>query len=144
MINLFLDRMFCKPTHTVGILSIGEETFCNTLEDPVRDFNKDGDLDDPGEIKIYGETAIPYGRYKVDVTMSPKFKRELPLIIDVKHFIGIRIHRGVTVKNTSGCVLVGDNTAVAKLSNGAYYEKKLTALLKAYIKAGEEIYINIV
>jgi len=144
MINLFLERLFCKPTHTVGVLSIGDRPFCNTLEDPVRDYNKDGDLEDEGEMKIYGETAIPYGRYKVDVTYSPKFKRDLPIILDVKHFIGIRIHRGRTVKNTAGCVLVGDNTKKGELSNGEYYEKKLTAMLKAYKTAGEELYINIV
>ena len=144
MINLFLNRLFCKPTHTVGRLSIGERYFCDTLEDPVRDFNKDGDLEDEGEIKIYGETAIPYGRYKVDVTFSPKFRRDLPLIMDVKHFIGIRIHRGKTVFNTSGCVLVGENTTKGELTNGEYYENKLTAILKAYIFAGEKIYINVV
>jgi hypothetical protein len=144
MVNLFLDRIFCKPTHTVGVLSIGERRFCDTLEDPVRDFNKDGDLEDAGEMKIYGETAIPYGRYPVVVTMSPKFKRELPLILDVKHFIGIRMHRGRFISNTSGCVLVGDNTKKAQLTNGEYYEKKLTAMLKAYIYAGEKIYINVV
>jgi hypothetical protein len=144
MINLFLNRLFCKPTHTVGKLSIGERYFCDTLEDPVRDFNKDGDLEDEGETKIYGETAIPYGRYKVDVTFSPKFKRNLPLIMDVKHFIGIRIHRGRTVFNTSGCVLVGENTTKGELTNGEYYENKLTAILKAYIFAGEKIYINVV
>ena len=144
MVNLFLDRKFCKTTHTVGVLSIGEMVFCDTLEDPVRDYNKDGDLDDPGEIKIYGETAIPYGRYPVVVTKSPKFKRDLPLIMDVKHFIGIRIHRGTTVKNTSGCVLVGDNTAKGKLSNGKHYEEKLVGILKTYLALGEQIYINIV
>ncbi len=144
MINLFLERTFCKPTHTVGNLSIGTHFFSNTLEDPVRDYNKDGDLEDEGEMKIYGETAIPYGRYQVIVSYSPKFKRELPLIIDVKHFIGIRIHRGRTVKNTAGCVLVGENTKKGELSKGEEYEKKLTSILKAYINAGEKIYINII
>jgi hypothetical protein len=144
MVNLFLERMFCKPTYTIGILSMADRYFCNTLEDPVRDLNKDGDLKDYGELKIYGETAIPYGRYEVIVSHSPKFKRDLPLILDVKHFIGIRIHRGNTVKDTAGCILVGDNTAVGKVTNSTYYEKKLTAMLKAYILAGEKVYINIV
>lgn len=144
MKNLFLERLFCKPTHTVGILSVGEEYFCETLEDPVRDLNKDGDLEDYGEVKIWGETAIPYGRYKVIVSRSPKFKRDLPLILDVKHFIGIRIHRGRTVRNTAGCVLVGENRKVGEIFNGAYYEKKLTLMLKAFQDEGEEVYINIV
>lgn len=144
MRNLFLNRKYCKSTHTIGTLSIGEYYFCDTLEDPVRDLNKDGDLEDPGEVKIYGETAIPYGRYKVIVSYSPKFKRDLPLILDVKHFIGIRIHRGRYPSHTSGCVLVGINEAKGQLFHGAEYEKKLTAILKTYQEAGEELYINII
>jgi len=144
MVNLRLERIFCKPSYTIGILYIGEDMFCNTLEDAVRDLNKDGDLEDEGEIKIYGETAIPYGRYKVTVSRSPKFKRDLPLILDVKHFIGIRIHRGRTSKNSSGCVLVGNNTVKGELTEGAYYEMKLTSILKEFMKKGEDIYMNIV
>ena len=144
MVNLFLERLFCKRVYTIGTLSIGDDYFCDTLEDTVRDLNKDGDLEDYGEIKIWGETAIPYGRYKVLVTYSPKFRRDLPLILDVKHFTGIRIHRGATHRNTSGCVLVGRNTAKGRLSEGEYYEKKLTMLLRQYQNENEEIFINIV
>lgn len=144
MINLFLERIFLKEEYTIGILSIGNVQFCDTLEDKVRDFNKDGDLDDPGEMKVYGETAIAYGRYRVKVTYSPKFKRNLPLILDVNHFIGIRIHRGATNKNTLGCILVGENTAKGRLTNGKHYEEKLTKLLLEAQNKGEEIYINIV
>jgi hypothetical protein len=144
MINLFLYRIFLNPKYTIGNLAIGDRQFCNTLEDAVRDYNKDGDLDDDGEIKIPGETAIPYGRYQVFVTFSPKFKRKLPLIIDVRHFTGIRIHRGNSAKDSAGCVLVGDNTAIGKLTNSTYYEKKLTAMLSAYISAGEKVFINVV
>lgn len=144
MINLFVNRIWLKPTYTIGNLTIGDEFFCNTLEDKVRDLNKDGDLEDLGESKIYGETAIPYGRYPVIVTYSQKLKRELPLILDVKHFVGIRIHKLRSAKGTLGCVGIGENTDIGILTNGDYYEKKLVAMLKAYIKQGEEIYINIV
>lgn len=136
--------MFCKPTHTIGRLFIGERWFCDTLENEVRDFNKDGDLDDEGEGKIYGKTAIPYGRYQVVVTRSSRFRRDLPLILDVKHFTGIRIHRGSTVEHTKGCILVGLNTHMARLSHGEYYEKKLVSELKRFTKEGKKIYINII
>jgi hypothetical protein len=144
MINLFLYRIFLNPLYSIGNLAIGERQFCNTLEDAVRDYNKDGDLDDLGEIKIPGETAIPYGRYPVIVTYSPKFKRKLPLIVDVKHFSGIRIHSGNSAKDTAGCILVGDNTSIGRLTNSSYYEKKITAILMAYLGAGEEVFINII
>ena len=143
-IEITLDRIYTKPTHTIGNLIIDNKIFCNTLEDAVRDLNKDGDFEDYGEIKIPGETAIPYGRYPILITFSQKFKRHLPIIIDVKHFTGIRIHRGRTVKNTDGCVLVGDNTSVGELTNGAYYEKKLTSTIRNYISSGFKVFINII
>jgi len=142
--NLFLERLFLKPKYTIGVIHFDGKLFCNTLEDTVRDLNKDGDLEDYGEMKIYGETAIPYGVYKVIVNYSPKLKRELPLILDVKHFTGIRIHKVRSAAGTLGCVGVGKNTSPGILTDGEYFEKKLTALLKEKIAAGIECYINIV
>jgi hypothetical protein len=140
---LTLNRNYLKETYTVGALHVQGKYFCDTLEDVVRDLNHDGDLDDFGEYKVYGETAIPYGTYKVIVSYSPKFKRDLPLLLDVKHFVGIRIHRGSWAKDTSGCILVGKNTSKGQLSESAIYEVRLTAMLKAFIGAGEEVFINI-
>ena len=53
--------------------------------------------------------AIPCGVYMVQNSKSPKFKRELPLIwnSNVPAKRGIRIHVGNSVKDSSGCVLVG-------------------------------------
>ncbi len=144
MVNLLLNRVFLREKYTIGTLFINGDYFCDTLEDAVRDYNKDGDLDDYGEMKVYGETAIPYGRYKVIVTWSPKFNRPLPLILDVKHFTGIRIHRGNYPKDTVGCILVGENTKPGMLTNSTYYEKKLVLILQNYMKMEKEIYINIV
>ena len=81
------------PTYTKGILSIDNNKFCETLEDINRDLNRNSKFDN-GEIKVYGETCIPYGTYKVRVSYSPKFKRELPEILNVNNFSGVRIHRG--------------------------------------------------
>jgi hypothetical protein len=144
IINLFLHRVYLKKTYTIGNLSITDRFFCNTLEDTVRDYNHDGDLTDYGEVKIPGETAIPYGRYPVIVTISPKLKRELPLIVDVKHFTGIRIHKVATAKGTEGCVGIGINSSPGRLTEGEKYEKKLVSILKTYISTGFEIFINIV
>ena len=53
--------------------------------------------------------AIPTGLYLVQNSMSPKFKRELPLVFNagVSSSRGIRIHRGNTAKDSQGCILVG-------------------------------------
>ena len=53
--------------------------------------------------------AIPTGLYMVQNSISPKFKRELPLLWNEKVPAkrGIRIHVGNTVASSSGCILVG-------------------------------------
>jgi hypothetical protein len=91
-----LHRRIFTEHSTIGDLLIDGEFLCFTLEDPVRD------------IKIPGETAIPYGRYKVIITHSNRFKRLLPLLLNVPNFEGIRIHPGNTAADTEGCILVAD------------------------------------
>ena len=74
--KLKLERKYFKDTYTIGNLYINGNFFSNTLEDKNRDINKNGVFDN-GEVKIYGNTCIPFGTYKVIVNKSPKFKREL-------------------------------------------------------------------
>jgi len=144
MKNLTLERKFFKPEYTIGWLFMDGVRYCDTLEDTTRDLNKDGDLNDDGEQKIIGETAIPYGRYHVEVTYSPKFKRLMPLVLDVWGFVGIRIHRGRWPIHTSGCILVGENRIKGGLINSALYEKHITAILHTHQRMGEKIYLNVI
>jgi len=145
MINIFLDRKHLKPEYAIGIMTIKEAFFaCDTLEDKVRDLNKDGDLNDPGEGKVYGKTAIPYGRYRVKICYSPKFKRKIPFILNVPHFEYIRIHALNWPSETDGCVGVGENKVKGGLINSRKWEDWLTLILLRYQQKGEEIYINII
>ena len=132
-IVLHLKRIYKGDKYTIGHLYINDEYFCDTIEDVVRKLNSDKD-------KVYGETAIPEGTYNVSITYSPKFKRKLPLLHDVPYFTGIRIHRGTTEKDSSGCIIVGENKVKGKVVNSAVTEKKLMKILEGvtYIK----IYIN--
>ena len=129
--NLLLKRIALKPEYTIGKLYIDGQYFCDTLEDTVR------------EKKIAGKTAIPEGTYQVIVNRSPKFKRDLPLLLDVPNFEGIRIHRGNTVKDTSGCILVGENKVKGKVINSTKYETLLTAILKREMQSGSNISITV-
>lgn len=141
--DLLLKRPYKLPTYTIGKLYINGEYFCDTLENTVRDLNNDGDLEDPGEKKIYGETAIPKGVYKIILAMSPRFKRILPVLLNVKYFTGILIHRGNYPKDTHGCILVGENKIKGGLINSTIYEIKLVKLMTTAIKNGEDITITI-
>lgn len=116
--KLLLKRIALKEKYTIGKLYIDGEYFADTLEDPVR------------EEKIYGETAIPKGTYKVTITLSPRFRRWLPLLHDVPNFEGVRIHRGNTPEDTHGCILVGQNKIKGQVVNSAYTEIELMKRLK--------------
>ena len=78
--------------------------------------------------------AIPTGVYLVQNSMSPKFKRELPLVFNagVSSSRGIRIHRGNTAKDSQGCILVGMGRDVKKyfITESAPAETMVTMLCR--------------
>lgn len=141
--KLKLERKQFKETYTIGDLYVDGVFFSNTLEDKNRDINKNGKFDN-GETKVYRETCIPFGTYKIIVSMSPRFGRELPRLLDVPSFEGVLIHRGNTPADTAGCILVGENKAEGKVLNSTPYEEKLVKMMKAASSKGEEITITIV
>lgn len=126
---LELKRIAFKPAYTVGKLYIDGVYFCDTLEDYNRDLNKDGDLNDKGETKVFGETAIPYGTFTIIMNESQRFKRKMPLLLDVPHFAGIRIHSGSKAEHSHGCILVGKNSIKGGLTKSKDYETKLYTIL---------------
>lgn len=140
--KILVKRTFLGDTYTIGRMYINGAYFCDTLEDPVRDTNKNGVFDN-GEKKIAGDTAIPYGTYPVTVNVSPKFKRELPRLSGVAEFEGVLIHKGNTAKDTAGCILVGENKVKGKVINSTPYEERIVKYCKAAIEMGEDITITI-
>ena len=141
--NLTLKRLNLTPNYTEGELYVNGVYFCKTLEDTNRDLNKNGQFDN-NEKKVYGETCIPYGKYKVILSYSPKFKRELPEILEVPDFQGIRIHRGNKISDTLGCILCGEKVKNGYLSNSTPYEIKLVELFKQAKSKNEESFIEII
>ena len=94
--KLLLERIQLDWDVTIGQLSVDGRFFCWTCEDPVRD-----------GFKVPGDTAIPYGTYTVEISWSPRFRRPLPMVLNVPGFRGIRIHPGNTAMDTEGCILPG-------------------------------------
>ena len=129
--KLELKRVALKDSYTIGKLFIDGEYFCDTLEDKNRDLNHDGDLKDAGEEKILNETCIPFGTYKIIINMSNRFKRLMPLLLNVPGFNGIRIHNGINKDHTSGCILVGFNKTVGMLSESKNTFEKLLLKLQS-------------
>ena len=141
--KLRLERLWPKKDYTVGRLYVDDRLFCNTLEDRIVDKNKNG-VFDGDEKKVYGESAIPYGTYKIIYNWSPKFGRNLPRLLNVPHFEGILIHPGNTAADSAGCILVGKNTEVGRLTNSRYFSDELNILIDEAQQKGEPITIEIV
>lgn len=155
--EILLERKWLKENYTIGRLFVNGVFFCNTLEDTVRDINKNGKFDN-GEYKIYGETAIPYGEYTITLdVVSPKFSKydfykkvcdgKLPRLLNVPSFEGVLIHCAEGPKGADllqGCIGVGLNKIKGGLTDCKEYFTKLYTLLDKANKLNEKIIIRII
>ena len=128
--EIVLHRQYPKPTYTIGKLYIDGQYFCDTCEDADRGLDQMMDVPEILKRKIQNETAIPTGVYIVRFTYSPRFKRLMPQIENVKGFSGVRIHAGNTAKDTEGCVLLGKNTIKGGVTNSRAWVTKFETALK--------------
>ena len=136
-----VKRIALKDKYTIGHMYIDGKFVCDTLEDKVRDLNKNGKFDN-GEVKIPNETAIPYGTYNVAMNIqSPKYSNYakypyvkkynafMQRLQNVPSFEGVLIHAGNTADHTSGCILVGENKIKGQVINS---QKIWTNLMDKY------------
>ena len=126
--KLKLVREHGTKDYTHGKLYINDVYFCDTIEDEER------------AVKVQDKTAIPLGTYKVIINMSNRFKRLMPLLLNVPNFTGIRIHSGNTKDDTEGCILVGK-----KLRDGFVGSSRATfKALMSRLQGVKDITIEIV
>lgn len=146
-----VDRKWKKEKYTIGRLYIDGEFICNTIEDTDRGLTQSMSEEEIKSKKIYGQTAIPTGRYKVLVNIvSPKFsqkefymnvcKGKVPRLEGVKGFSGILIHSAATADNVEGCIGVGFNTEIGRLTSIKEAFEKVYSKLSS---SKEDIWITI-
>ncbi|MBO6064609.1 MAG: hypothetical protein J6P62_11625 [Bacteroidales bacterium] len=155
--KLKVERRWPKVTYTIGRLYIDGIFYCNTLEDRDRGLSQTDPLPTIQKRKIAGETAIPKGTYDVLMNVtSPKYagvawyynfcRGKMPRLKDVPGFDGILIHPGGSngPLDTRGCILVGRNTKVGKLTDSRACFQEIYRLMKQAADQGEKITIEIV
>lgn len=152
--EILVHRKWKKEDYTIGRLFIDGELVGNTLEDTDRGLDDGMEEWQIRNKKIPNRTAIPTGRYEVDMTtISPRFSQKqfymevcqgkVPRLKNVKGFEGILIHCGVDETHSSGCLLVGLNKIKGKLTDSKETFKRLCADMKKAHDRGEIIYITI-
>lgn len=152
--KLVVERAWPKATYTIGRLFVDGERFYETLEDKDRMLFKDDPLPLIRRTKVYGETAIPKGKYEVRMDIvSPKYAAvtwfntlcggRMPRLMNVPGFDGVLIHPGNSAIDTLGCILVGRNTKVGQLTSSRDTFKALYRKMEAAWKRGEKITIEI-
>jgi hypothetical protein len=122
-----IKRLHKTENSTIGEMTIDGKFECYTLEDKERD------------VKIKSETAIPKGTYKVIINQSNRFKKLMPLLLNVPNFEGVRIHPGNSNHDTEGCILVGQSRSVDYITKS----RKAYEILFAKMKLAKEITLTI-
>ena len=143
-LNLKLERKWKKEKYTIGNLYVNGVFFSNVLEDTVRGLRQDMTPEEIQKIKIHGQTAIPSGRYEIRVTLSARFRRQLPILLNVPGYAGVRIHPGNNDANTEGCLLPGKNDRVGQVSNSRATMAALQKQIEEAIYQNSKVYIEIV
>ena len=138
--ELYLKRIARRATYTIGKLYIDGVYFCDTIEDRDRGLRQDAAYAANKRLKVQHETAIPTGRYQVTLgVQSLRFKDKkayafckgyLPRLLNVPCFDGVLIHIGNTAKDSSGCILVGENKVVGQVINSTQTFIRLYSKLK--------------
>lgn len=147
--KLILNRILKTDEFTIGELFIDGKYLCDVLEDKVRPLPKEcpntpKGIDCKCSEKVYGKTAVPAGTYEVKLTYSNRFKQIMPELLNVPHFLGIRIHSLNKSSETEGCIGVGIyNNKIDWIDNSKITYNKLFKILSEANKRGEKINIII-
>lgn len=141
--------------YTIGELYVQEEDkltqtykVCDTIEDAFRLLPKTCPDTPKGKSceckeKVYGKTCIPNGTYTVVLSYSNRFKRVLPELLNVPHFLGIRMHAGNSSADSSGCILLGTKSKGDWVAASRVAFNKVYVLLQGAVTNKEEITITI-
>lgn len=134
---LTLKRDTFSENFTLGTLSVNGKQLGFTCEDTDRHLESGGD-------KVYGETAIPRGEYKVILSFSNRFKKVMPAVLDVPGYEGVRIHGGNTSENTLGCPLLGSLRTSNGVANCKNINERLIGLLHDAEDSGEDVILEVI
>lgn len=149
MMEILSIRKIFTDKSTISNLFVDGNAEAYVLEDHDKGLTDSMSLEEINKIKVFGQTCIPYGRYKVIVTKSERFSKMaghdiyLPLLLNVKGFDGVRIHAGNKPDDTDGCLIPGMNKSIDFVENSRTAFIKLNEKINHALKKGEDVFISI-
>lgn len=138
ILELRLFREILDTEFTLGRLYVGNIHFGYTCEDTDRQLEIF-----PGD-KVYGQSAIPRGRYRLTTKFSPHFGRLVPHLVGVPGYSDdVHIHGGNTAVDSLGCPLLGRVRTARGVAQCAERVATLLKLIEDTEDAGNEVFITI-
>jgi hypothetical protein len=143
MLTFNLIRKYFTENSTIGELFCNGNFICFVLEDKDRGLDSSMTVEEIKKIKVYGKTAIPTGEYSIQITYSPKYKRDVPQVMNVKGYSGIRIHSGNTAGDSEGCLLPGMKMVIDKVLESKIATAKWSTMIKIALDEKKEVRLKI-
>ena len=147
-LEIKLKRQEFSSTATMGVMSVNGLRIADTLEDCQRKLPETCPYTPKGKSckcpeKVYGETCIPPGRYKVIYRYSPKSEKNI-LLLKTCSLLGDTYSRRSNPGHTEGCILTGDRVpGREQLRNQFNVTDRVKKLVREAIKAGRNVWITI-
>lgn len=138
-----LKREIFTELSTIGKLYFNNKFICYILEDKDRKIKQTDSIDYINKIKVHSKTCIPYGKYEIQLTFSNRFKKVLPLLLNVPGFEGVRIHPGNTDKDTEGCLLPGKTFSKDFVGQSRQAFMEVFNIIEKELKENNKLYIEI-
>ena len=138
-----IKRIAKRDTYTISKVYIRGKYFCDALEPRDRGWTNEMGSASIHQMRDFGHDAIPTGIYTVHLHWMNKLQAMRPQVMDVPGFNGIFFHEGNTAKDTRGCILLGENSAIGFVGKSKAYIKKFTDIVTDCEKRQEKVELEV-
>lgn len=152
-LELLVERYDFGADHTGGRFYIDGMPFGDSMEPPSRHLSNSMPLSEIKAKKVYGKTAIPTGRYELELRVSPSLKNrayarkydgKFPYLKNIPGWTNVMFHPFNYGSESKGCIAVGEKWkpgAILKATKG--YEDMMDYYLVPAFERGQRVFVTI-
>lgn len=152
-LELLVERNLFGDTYTMGRFYVDGMPFGDTIEPCSLHLSNSMPLEEIKAKKVYGKTAIPMGRYKLSLEVSPslkgrsyakKYGGKFPYLVDVPCWNSVMIHPFNRGSESRGCISVAEYLSPGVVKNATKgYQDLMDFYLVPAFERGQDVYITI-